>query len=301
MKIWLRKLVLSATRLLLNLRYRIRVEGIERLQLDDRATLVLPNHPAYIDPAMVLAHLPLPQGAPRPVVYTETYRMPALYPLMRVVDAVEVPDLRRTRRAAVLETRELIENIADDLKKGQSFLIYPSGRLQRENHEYIGTARMAHDILSRCGQVNVVLVRIRGVWGSVFSCAPTGGLPNLRKLLLAGIPRLLGSLILFLPRRNVSLVVEQVDSQRLAELGRLELNEQLESWYNEDGGELPSYVPFHVLLKRRRKLSSATNQPSRLLRRRKGADAHEGADTHEVVAEDQKFTSTKFPQSPNSP
>ncbi|MDG2385416.1 MAG: lysophospholipid acyltransferase family protein [Pirellulaceae bacterium] len=293
MRFWLRKLVLRGTRLLLSLRYRISVEGLDRLQLHEGPTLVLPNHPAYVDPAIVLAHLPLAQECLRPVVYTETYRMPALYPLMRVVDAVEVPDLRRTRRAAVLETRQLIDEIVNNLKAGESFLIYPSGRLQRKNHEYIGTARMTHDILTRCGEVNVLLVRIRGVWGSVFSCAPTGGVPDLRKLVLAGVPRLLGSLILFLPRRNVSLVVEQVNSQRLAELNRLEMNEQLERWYNEDGGESPSYVPFHVLLKKRRKLLSVTNRRRRLLRRPKTTD------DNQVIDEDQKFTNTNSPEPPD--
>ena len=111
--------------------------------------------------------------------------------------------------------------------------------------------------------------------------------------MLAGVPRLLGSLILFLPRRNVSLVVEQVNSQRLAELNRLEMNEQLERWYNEDGGESPSYVPFHVLLKKRRKLLSVTNRRRRLLRRPKTTD------DNQVIDEDQKFTNTNSPEPPD--
>lgn len=247
----LRKLVLGITRLLLRLRYRIQVDGLDSLDGMNGSTLVLPNHPAYIDPVMVLTEVRLPTGPLRPVVYTETYRIPAFYPLMRIVDAVEVPDLRRTRRAAAQETRELIEAMISSLHQGQNFLMYPSGRLQRDDQEKLGNARMTHDLLSRCADINIVLVRIRGVWGSVFSCAQTGGVPDLSKIVWLGFPRLLGSLVLFLPRREVSIYVERVDAAFLATLDRNELNDWLEDWYNHDGGESPKYVPYHVLKRRK--------------------------------------------------
>jgi long-chain-fatty-acid--[acyl-carrier-protein] ligase len=247
MKSRIRRLVLLIVRILLRLRYRIEVEGREQLIGLEGPTLLLPNHPAYIDPAIVLAHMS-PQIEARPLVFTDTFRISTLYPLMRVVDAVEVPDLRRGRRADVKKTRALIESVTDDLQHGDSFLIYPSGRLQRENEEQIGTARAVHDILKRNSDVNIVLVRIRGVWGSVFSCAPTGDIPDLRKIVVIGIPRLLGSLILFLPRREVTLTVERVDPSQLVGLSRADLNRQLEQWYNDDGGEPPRYVPYHLFI-----------------------------------------------------
>ncbi len=263
MRTLLKKFVLAAARLSLRLRYRIRVSGLESVRNLQGATLVLPNHPAYIDPVMVLTELKLPIGIPRPVVYTETYRMPPLYPLMRVVNAAEVPDLRRHPRQAAKATRDLIDWISRDLKSGQSFLIYPSGRLQRKDTEWIGGARMTHDLLAQCGNVNLVLVRTRGVWGSVFSCAPTGDVPDLKKVFWLGIPRLLGSLILFLPRRDVSIHVESFDSTHCLGMSRLEFNEWLENWYNHDGGESPIYVPYHRLRRR-------TSNRERLTRRQSG-------------------------------
>lgn len=250
MKSRIRRLILPLVRSLLKLRYRIDVVGVEQLNGLGGPTLFLPNHPAYIDPVIVLAHLP-PQMAPRPLVFTDTYRIHALYPLMRLVDAVEVPDLRRARRSDAQKTRVLIEAVVHDLGRGDSFLIYPSGRLQRVNEEQIGTARAVHDILKRELDVNIVLIRIRGVWGSVFSCAPTGDVPDLKKIVLIGIPRLLGSLILFLPRRHVTLTMERVDAKQLASLSRADLNRYLEQWYNGDGGEMPRYVPYHRFLGRR--------------------------------------------------
>ena len=52
------------------LRYRVDVIGLEKLRDLHGPTLVMPNHPAYIDPPLLLSHLRL--HAPiRPVVYGE--------------------------------------------------------------------------------------------------------------------------------------------------------------------------------------------------------------------------------------
>src|SRR5262245_13575906 len=49
----------------LSLRYRVRVEGIEKLEGFEGPALILPNHPAYIDPALILMALG-PTLRPRP-------------------------------------------------------------------------------------------------------------------------------------------------------------------------------------------------------------------------------------------
>ncbi len=52
---------------LLRLRYRVTTDGMEAVRRLRGPTLVLPNHPAYVDPPTVLAHVPL--AAPlRPLV-----------------------------------------------------------------------------------------------------------------------------------------------------------------------------------------------------------------------------------------
>src|SRR5208282_3645820 len=65
-------------RWLLALRYRVRVSGLDKLQSLEGPTLVMPNHPGYIDPAIVLAHVRLKQPL-RPIVYEDTYRFPLFY------------------------------------------------------------------------------------------------------------------------------------------------------------------------------------------------------------------------------
>ena len=59
MRSLLRLLFLAFGRWLLRLRYRVRVIGLEKLQSLDGPTLVMPNHPAYIDPPLVLMHVPV--------------------------------------------------------------------------------------------------------------------------------------------------------------------------------------------------------------------------------------------------
>ena len=51
----------------------------------------MPNHPAYIDPPLLLSHIRL-HGPIRPIVYGGMYRR-AILIHYAVVEALEVPDL----------------------------------------------------------------------------------------------------------------------------------------------------------------------------------------------------------------
>ena len=236
----------ALVRLLLHLRYRVSTDGMEQVRSLRGPTLVLPNHPAYVDPPTVLAHVPL--SAPlRPLVYSGTYRLLPLLPLMKLVRAFEVPDLSAQSRDAAARTRDLIDAVAARLQAGESFLIYPSGRLQRGDREIVGSARVVHELLTRCPEVNVVLIRTRGLWGSMFSCARRGTLPNLGRQAVAAVGWGLASLIFFLPRRPVHLHAEVIPRDRLPLRSREELNAFLESWYDADGDQKPLFVRYNAL------------------------------------------------------
>ena len=161
----------------LRLRYRVRITGLEEFRRLDGPLLVMPNHPAYIAPPLLLSHLRSHQPV-RPVVIAGMYRNPALYPLMRLVNALEVPDLVEHSRDAQQRTFTMINTVVAGLQRGESFLIYPSGRVQQGNVEDLGASRAAAEILQRCPQVKVVLVRTRGLWGSMFGYAATGHRPG---------------------------------------------------------------------------------------------------------------------------
>ncbi len=246
MRVVLEKLFWFFIRGILRLRYRIRVDGLEQLSTLEGPVLVLPNHPCYIDPPTVLSHLHRAVRVPlRPLVYSGTYRVPFLLPLMKLVRAFEVPDLSAQSQSAVVQAQQLIDTVVEGIDKGNSFIIYPSGRLQRTNLEKIGSNRLVHEVVSRCPSVTVVLVRTRGLWGSLWGCARTGQPPDLTNKVLESLGWLLASLVFFLPRRNVHLHVETMQAEELPTESREVFNRKLEDWFNVDAPESPIFVRYN--------------------------------------------------------
>lgn len=233
-----------AIRLLLSFRYRVRVEGLDQLKALTGPTLVLPNHPALIDPPIVSSHVQLHKPL-RPLVNSGTFRTKILWPLMKMVNAFEVPDLSEHSRDAQSRALEMIDAVVERIQAGDCMLIYPSGRLQRGNVEVVGAARSVHEIVSRCPDANIVLVRTRGLWGSIFSTAENGSTPNLTKQVQRALGWVLASLFFFLPRRQVSLQVEVIERSKIPLATRDQFNAFLENWYNSDGGHEPKFVRFH--------------------------------------------------------
>ncbi|MDA1179312.1 MAG: AMP-binding protein [Planctomycetota bacterium] len=243
----LRRFYWMLVRFLLSLRYRVKVDFSGDVQNIPGPVLVLPNHPGYVDPAIVMSHLRMAKTI-RPLVFTEMFRNPLLRPFMRIVNALEVPDLRAHSRDSHDQARGLIDLVANRIHAGDSFIIYPSGRLQREGREVIGGARMAYDILARCPHLSVVLVRTRGVWGSRFSCAGSTGPPPLTKNSVIAAGWMLANLFVFLPLRKVQIRIELTNRDLFPLSDKAAFNAFLEKWYNSDGDELPTFVPYHPFL-----------------------------------------------------
>ena len=104
-----------------------------------RSCARLPNHPCYIDPPTVLSHLHRAVKVPlRPLVYSGTYRVPFLLPLMKLVRAFGCLTFQQSQ-SAVAQAQHLIA-VVEGIDQGNSFIIYPSGRLQRTHLEKIGSA-----------------------------------------------------------------------------------------------------------------------------------------------------------------
>jgi long-chain-fatty-acid--[acyl-carrier-protein] ligase len=64
----LRYLLCGLARCILALRYRVHVDGLDKVRGLKGPVLILPNHPAYVDSAIVLASL-WPALKPRPLVF----------------------------------------------------------------------------------------------------------------------------------------------------------------------------------------------------------------------------------------
>jgi acyl-[acyl-carrier-protein]-phospholipid O-acyltransferase/long-chain-fatty-acid--[acyl-carrier-protein] ligase len=218
-------------------RYRITVEGMSCVS-EERPLLVLPNHPAMVDPLLVGATFwktPL-----RPLSDESFFRTGLVAPrVLKTLGAVPVPDLRRTHsRKGASIARGLGEIVKTTLAAGGNVLFYPSGHIQTAcEHEDIGTRRLAYEI---CGDlpagVRVIGVRTRGLWGSIWSRAGRDSSP-------AFVPTFARSIFLWLfwaplvRRRRVTMHVEDLTERVVAwaELSRLEFNAKLNAWYN--GGD----------------------------------------------------------------
>ena len=252
---FLRYMFWTLARLVLALRYHVRVHGPEQLRGLKSPVLVLPNHPAYIDPPLVMSAL-WPTLRPRPVIYEGLFRNPGYFQtpfsnsLIKLLDALLVPDLSSPSAKARNRAEQVVNEIVKGLREGKDHILWPAGHVQRDGLEQLHAARALTDILRAVPEATLVRVRTRGLWGSMFGYARTGSRPNIMGRLRAGAGWLLSNLLLFMPRRPVDITVEVLDRSRLPELERDKINREFEKWYNADTDgkpEKPTFVPYHRL------------------------------------------------------
>ena len=215
-------------------RYRVVVDGIEAVA-QGGPYLVLPNHPAMVDPMLVcaaLGNVPL-----RPLADELFFKAGFVAPtVLRTLGAVAVPDLRKHRSAAgATVARGLNGVVLKALRDGGSVLFYPSGHIQTEaDREAIGTRQLAYNICRELPEgVEVIGVRTRGLWGSIWSRKGRTSSPNFALTFLRSV--LLWVFVApFVPRRKVTMHVENLTARarEWSKLTRLEFNCELEKWYN---------------------------------------------------------------------
>jgi acyl-CoA synthetase (AMP-forming)/AMP-acid ligase II/1-acyl-sn-glycerol-3-phosphate acyltransferase/acyl carrier protein len=231
-------------RALIWLRYRVEITGLDQLRQLRGPALVLPNHPGYIDPVLVMTQL----GAEvklRPLVVSFMYR--PLLPLMKFVNALEVPDFEKHSHDSRERIEPLIRTVVAGLDRGDKFLIYPSGKIERHGVEQIGSTRAVPDILAQRPDTTLVLVRTVGVWGGMSTFSTHGKMPNLGINFLQAAGVLLANFFFFTPRRKIKMTVEIVDPKTLPGLTREKFNPWLEAWYNRELSREPVFVPYHPL------------------------------------------------------
>ena len=226
---------------LLKLRYRIRVLGVEDVAARGRTgILFLPNHPALIDPVILMTQL-YPEFRLRPLADQDQVNRPGIGWFARQIKVVTIPDPAVYGEASRKAVEEGVEKCVEALKSGTNLLLYPAGHIARQRLENLAGASAVETILQRCPEVRVVLVRTRGLWGSSFSRA-YGMAPLLGKIIKKAVRTLLANGVFFSPRRKVDIVLsEPEDFPRAA--GRAVLNRYLEDVYNQDAP--PAwYVPY---------------------------------------------------------
>ena len=228
------------SRSVLRLRYRIEVKGLEEVAArGTTGILFLPNHPALMDPVIVMSELHR-RFCPRSLADKDQISPPGVRFLALKMGARPLPDVAKYGEACREEVARVIQACIDGLKVGENLLMYPGGHLAHARYEDLGGASAVETILEQLPDVRIVLVRTRGLWGSSFSWA-SGGPPHLVKALRKGAGYLLANGLLFAPRRRVSVELKEcADLPRTQ--GRAALNRFMEAFYNE-GATPNTYVP----------------------------------------------------------
>ncbi|MCP5503526.1 MAG: AMP-binding protein [Chlamydiales bacterium] len=236
---------------LFSLRYSFEIKGLDRLNLKRKGgILFLPNHPAEIDPLTVY-NLLARKFNPRPLVIEHFYYLRGARFFMDLVRALPIPNFELSANSwKIRQIEKSLKKVSEEVQKGENFLIYPSGHLKREGHENVGGNSFIHSILESCPDVQVVLVRTDGLWGSSFSCALTGNSPDFWKMISQGIKKALKNGIFFMPRRKVTITFEANPEGFPFKGTRLELNQFLEEWYNRylnDEGKIVGSEPVRLV------------------------------------------------------
>lgn len=247
-RLWIEILYLLV-RAIVSIRYRLRVRGLENLNSKilkkKGGILFLPNHPAEIDPVILMLIL-WNRYRPHPLVVENFYYLKGAHYFQTLVGAIPIPNLNgMVNKWKQKKVERCFQAISQGLKQGSSYLIYPSGKLKHGGEEVVGGASFVHNLVQECPDANIVLVRTTGLWGSRFSRALTGSTPDFGKMTWEGLKVALKNLIFLTPRREVTIELEPVPAHFPVHGSRIEFNQALEKWYNLRGPEPLKLISDH--------------------------------------------------------
>ncbi|MCK5856756.1 MAG: 1-acyl-sn-glycerol-3-phosphate acyltransferase [Bacteroidales bacterium] len=234
---------------LLSTRYKVTIKGVELLS-SDRSSLYLPNHPAEVDPQILISEIGK-YDEPVPMISETYYNLPLINSFMKFLDAVPVADLEAgSRDVSVVENMR--KAMLGALKNGKSVVLYPSGQLSNQAYEKIFNKQSAYRLVQELDDnTRVIGVRQQGLWGSVWSRAWWGKSPDFFKVFLLSGFYVLANLIFFVPKRKVEIEFVDISEEAKAKsksLTRREFNEYLETFYNVNGEEGARFIRHFFFL-----------------------------------------------------
>jgi long-chain-fatty-acid--[acyl-carrier-protein] ligase len=247
-KVLYRKLGLLEHHLLLPLRYKIEVEGRDKIKYSlqpGKGTLFLSNHTSNVDPPLVL-YYPTLAGL-NIIIWAVDYvfKLPYLRYASRHIDKVrivKVPDTGEHRSLNdAAKIHKLVSRTVEGLNSGVNFLIFPAGHSKRSPYEELGGNSAVHRILQLYPDVNIVFIRHVGLWGSRFSRAGKRNRnwitesKRWNSILWSIFLMFAFNLIFFIPKRRIiEFVPAPPDFPRRGT--RQEINRYLENFYNSAWG-----------------------------------------------------------------
>ena len=237
----LNKLLGLLAKILIRLRYSIKIKGLDDIKSRGKSSILfLPNHPALVDPVIIVSILHK-NFFPHSLAVEFRLTNPLLAWISKRFGARLIPDIPRAGRAASTVIKEVLSESIEHIRSNGNFLLYPAGHLKRSFMEEIRATSAVKLILEQVPDVRVVLVRQNGLWGSSFSWA-SGKNPDVMFNLKQGLKYLFLNGLFFMPRRPVQIeFVEPKNFPRTAD--RITMNRFLEDFYNADASR-NTYVPY---------------------------------------------------------
>ena len=114
-------------------------------------------------------------------------------------------------------------------------LLYPSGHITADGRESLGNRQLAYNAISQLpDDVEVIAIRIRGLFGSMWSRSGGVQAPPFVRTLLKAI--FIWPVSLFRRRRLVRIYAENITQKAIgwSQKTRGEFDKMLEDWYNAD-------------------------------------------------------------------
>lgn len=136
--------------------YRVDKEGIENIPQDGPALLVC-NHVAFVDPALLLGVIPRPA---RFVMWYGFYELPIVGKLFKWLNSIPIGN--RKQRPELVE--EAFDKVAEALENGELVVIFPEGGITRTGD--IAKFQPGIDKIVKRTPVPVIPLAIRGMWGT---------------------------------------------------------------------------------------------------------------------------------------
>ncbi len=168
--------------LLINVLYRVRVEGAQRIPVQGPALLVA-NHVSFVDALLIGGAVQRPV---RFVMYYKIFRIPVLSFIFRTAKAIPI--------AGHKEDPELLasayEKIDAELAEGRVVCIFPEGAITHDGELQPFRQGMQRILAQRA--VPVVPIALRNLWGSWFSREGGGAIRKIPRRFRAEITIAIG-------------------------------------------------------------------------------------------------------------
>jgi 1-acyl-sn-glycerol-3-phosphate acyltransferase len=229
---------------ILSRRYRVEIKGVELLKKEG-GKLIMPNHQSHMDPQIIgvwfYKHADIV-----PVVNESFFKIPFVAFFLKRWGAIPVAEFKKGNRDPnVMNT--IFDGVNIALQERKSVIIFPSGQLQDLGLEKIKNKQSAHAIISKLeddSDTRILGVRIKGLWGSIFSKAWTGKQPPFLLTFCKGIGFFFANLIFLCPKRKVTFEIVDIteEAKQESKNDRRTFNKYLEDFYNQNGIEEPTYI-----------------------------------------------------------